>query len=170
MTLPYELNDATRSTVSRVRVVKVDDKKSQQFVNLKVRKSEEHDKVLSIQPHGFSSNPPNDTEGVLIQMGGRSDRSLLLLGSHEKHRPKETKAGGALLYDDKGNVVYSRGEDGISVNAKTGVVEVRSQNDKVTVKPGGGKNVYLGGDGTDGSYAKVMTESGPSINVYAKIG
>ena len=33
-----------------------------------------------------------------------------------------------------------------------------------------GQNIYLGGDGTGGGYSHVMTEAGPSTNVFAKAG
>lgn len=166
----FEHDDAVRSLLRRARVVKVDDSKSQQFVDLSGMASEKPKKIFRPQAHGFTSNPPVDSEGLLLALGGRSDRSVYLDGGHKDYRPKDTPQGGAILYDDKGNVVFAKSAGGLAVNAKTGQVEVRSQNDKVWVKPGSGKNVYLGGDGSDGSYAKVMTEDGPALNVYAKVG
>jgi hypothetical protein len=40
--------------------------------------------------------------------------------------------------------------------------------DEASVSPGAGR-LNLGGDGSDGSYFKVLTLGGPSINVYAKV-
>lgn len=165
----YELEDALRSMIRRARVLKVDDSGSQQRLDLAGLKDERPEKIVRVLPHGFSSVPNAEAEGLMLQLGGRSDRTLFLGGEHKDHRPKNLKMGQAVLYDDKGNVVFAKSSDGISINAKTGVVEVRSHSEKVTVKPGDGKNVYLGGDGTDGVYSKVVTEDGPSMNVFARI-
>lgn len=170
MALNYEHDDALRSMLRRARVLKVYDDGTQQKLDLGVLKNERPEKIVRVLPHGFSSNPNADAEGILLQLGGRSDRSLFLGGEHKDYRQKNLKPGEAVLYDDKGNVIYAKGSNGLSVNSKTGQVEVRSQNDKITVKPGDGEFVYLGGDGTDGTYSFVMTEDGPSINVKAKTG
>lgn len=165
----HDHEDAIRSMVRRARVTKVDDSGSQQLVDLVALASDKPQKIVRVLPHGFSSVPNDDAEGVLLALGGRSDRVMFLGGEHKDHRPKNLQSGQAVLYDDKGNVVFAKGGDGVSVNAKTGVVEIRSQSDKITLKPGDGKNVYLGGDGTDGVYSKVVTEDGPSMNVFARI-
>lgn len=166
----FEHDDAIRSIIRRARVIKVDDSGTQQKLNLVGLASDKPEKIVRALPHGFTSNPPADAEGVLLALGGRSDRAMFIGGEHKDHRQKNLKAGQAVLYDDKGNVIFAKGSDGVELDAKTGVVSIRSRTEKVTVKPGGGKNVYLGGDGTDGAYARVMTESGPSVNVYAKVG
>lgn len=159
------------ATLRRATVQKIDDSGTQQILRkMTGLKSETFEDVYRPQPHGLSSVPPDGSEGLFLALGGRSDRLVGLGFEHKDFRPKNTPTGATVLYDDKGNVVFAKGDGGISVNAKKGTVEVRSQNDKVTVKPGDGKFVFLGGDGTDGSYAFVMTESGPSINVKAKIG
>lgn len=164
-----EHDDMVRSVIRRSRVMKVYDDGTQQKIDLAGLKNERPEKIVRILPHGFTSNPNREAEGVMIQLGGRSDRTLFIGGEHKDYRQKNLKEGQAVLYDDKGNVIFAKGDDGVSVNAKKGVVEIRSQTDKVTVKPGSGKNVYLGGDGTDGTYARVVTESGPSSNVFAKV-
>jgi phage baseplate assembly protein V len=145
----------------RVTLVKTDDSGTQQKMKLRGLKSEELDEIVRILPHGFSSNPPVDAEGIILSLGGRSDRALVLGIEHKDHRPKNLPLGTSILYDDKGNVIFVKGSDGIFIDAKEG---------KVYVKPGAGQNVYLGGTGADGSYAKVVTEAGPAINVFAKIG
>lgn len=156
----YEHDDAVRTILRRARVLKVDDGGTQQKLDLAGLRNERPQKIVRVLPHGFSSNPPPEAEGVLIQLGGRSDRSLFIGGEHKDHRQKSLKTGQAVLYDDKGNVIFAKGTDGIAVHAKDG---------KVYVKPGDGKKVFLGGDGDDGAYARVMTEDGPSANVYAKL-
>jgi phage gp45-like len=103
--MQWEHDDAVRVTTRRSRIVKVDDKGSQQRVDLKGLKQEEPQKVWRPQDFGFSSNPPKDSDGVMIQMGSRSDRTLYLDGGHEKYRPKNTPEGGAVLFNHTGDII-----------------------------------------------------------------
>lgn len=168
--MQYEHDDALRTMIRRARILKLDDSGTQQKVNLGGYASERPEEIVRVLPHGFTSYPNAQAEGIMLQLAGRSDRTMFFGGEHKDYRQKNLSEGQAVLYDDKGNVVFAKGSGGLSVNAKTGVVEIRAQAEKITVKPGPDKNVYLGGDGTDGTYARVSTESGPAMNVYARIG
>jgi phage gp45-like len=156
----YEHDDALRSMIRRARLLKVDDSGPQQLVDLMGLAGDMPKKVFRPQPHGFSSNPPANADGLMLALGGRSDRPVYLDGGHKDYRPKATPSGAAVLYDDKGNVIFVKGTNGIQISAKSG---------NVTVKPEGGKFVFLGGDGSDGGYDFVMTAAGQSVNVKAKI-
>lgn len=156
----FEHDDALRSMIRRSRLLKVDDSGTQQLVDLMNLAGDAPKKVFRPQDHGFGSNPPKNSEGVVVALGGRSDRLLYLDGGHKDYRQKNLPTGTAVLYDDKGNVIFAKGSSGIVIESKT---------DKIVVKPPNGKNVYLGGDGADGTYAKVSTVSGPALNVYARI-
>lgn len=94
-----------RVTTRRARIVKVNDQGSQQLVDLKVLKNEKPQKVWRPQDFGFSSNPPQDCDGVVTQMGSRSDRTLYQDGGHEKYRPKKTPVGGAVLFNHTGDII-----------------------------------------------------------------
>jgi phage gp45-like len=166
----YEHDDVTRTQMRRARILKVDDSGTQQKVDLGGYKNERPEKIVRVLPHGFTSYPNKEAEGIMLQLAGRSDRTLFLGGEHKDYRQKDLKEGQAVLYDDKGNVIFAKGDDGLRVHAKKGEVEVHSDDQKVWVKPGDGKFVFLGGDGTDGTYDFVLTLSGPSINVKARIG
>lgn len=145
----------------RARLLKTDDSGTQQLVDIAGLASEQMTKVVRAMPHGFASNAPLDSDGILISLGGRSDRAVMLGIEHKDYRQRNLPIGTAVLYDDKGNVVFVKGANGIAIDAKAG---------KVYVKPAAGQNVYLGGTGADGTYDFVVTVSGPSINVKAKIG
>lgn len=51
-----------------------------------------------------------------------------------------------------------------------GIVQIDTTNKKIIVNPKSGWTCFLGGDGSTGTYDFVMTASGPSINVKARIG
>jgi len=147
--------------VRRATALGFDDSKAQQFITeLRGLKGDAPRQVHRLQPFGLSAVPPSGSEGLVLALGGRSDRLLGLGFEHKDHRPKASAVGTAVLYDDKGNVIFVKGADGIEISASTG---------KVTIKPAAGQNVYLGGTGDDGTYAKVITESGPAQNVFAKV-
>ncbi len=101
----FEHDDAMRSTTRRARIVKVDDEGTQQKVNLKGLKNEEPEEIYRPQDHGFTSNPPEDSEGVLVQMGGRSDRSLYMDGGHKKYRPRKIPVGATAIYNHSGDII-----------------------------------------------------------------
>lgn len=157
-----ENRHSTIGTLRRARVEKIDDSGAQQIMRKLVGlKGDQPEDVYRAQPHGFSSHPPAGSEGLFLALGGRSDRLIGIGFEHKDHRPKGSPAGTAMLYDDKGNVVFVKGQSGIVITARQG---------KVTIKPADDEFVYLGGDGSDGMYDFVLTESGPSVNVKAKIG
>lgn len=172
----FEADDAVRTMLRRAAIKKVEDKGSQQIVTATGLKDEEF-KIVRAQTHGFSSNPPVGSEGWVTALGGRSDRLQFHAGEHEKHRPRDTPSGGSVVYDDKGNVSRYLGDDGIWHNAgerpqkMTGKVITITGSDKVVVSVDGttvtvrAGRVDLGGEGG----SAVMTETGPSSVVFAKV-
>lgn len=145
----------------RATAIGFDDSQAQQFITeLRGLKADAPRWVYRAQSFGLSAVPPAGSEGIVIALGGRSDRLLGLGFEHKDYRPKDSPAGTSVLYDDKGNVIFVKGANGIEIKAGVG---------KVTVTPAPGQNVYLGGDVGAGAYARVITESGPAVNVYAKV-
>lgn len=135
----FEHEDGVRVTTRRARIVKVDDSKSQQKVDIKGLKNEKPEKIWRPQDFGFSSNPPKDCDGVLVQMGSRSDRTLYMDGGHEKYRPKKTPVGGSVLFDHTGDIIRVFEKNLDVVHAK-----------KVNIRVGHG---YKAGDSGDSSSA-----------------
>lgn len=174
-----EGRDNLLGMIRRATLLDTDDSGSQQMMRkLRGLRSEFPEDVYRPQPHGLSSHAPAGSEGVLIALGGRSDRLLGIGFEHKDHRPRDLPRGATVLYDDKGNIVYLKSADGVAIEAKVGKVTIEAKageitieakSGKVSIKPSAGQNVYLGGDGADGTYARVMTESGPSANVFAKV-
>lgn len=130
----WEHEDAIRVTTRRSRIVKVDDSQTQQRVDVKGLKNEEPKKIWRPQDFGFSSNPPPDCDGVMIQMGSRSDRTLYMDGGHEKYRPKNTPQGGSVLFNHTGDIIRV-------FKDKLDVVHQKTINIKI------GKGYNVGGSG-----------------------
>jgi Bacteriophage Mu Gp45 spike protein len=103
--MQFEHEDSIRVTTRRARIVKVDDSGSQQLVDLKVLKNEKPKKVWRPQEFGSTSVPPEDCDGVVAQMGSRSDRTLYYDGGHEKYRPKNTPNGCKAIFNMHGDII-----------------------------------------------------------------
>jgi phage gp45-like len=103
--MQWEHDDAVRSTTRRARIVEVDDSKSQQRVDLRGLKNEKPKKIWRPQDFGYTSNPPKDSDGIMEQMGGRSDRTVYRDGGHEKYRPKKTPEGCSALFNMHGDII-----------------------------------------------------------------
>lgn len=181
-----------RNSGHRYAIVKIDDSGDIQMVDANGLADEQHTKIMRVYPHGFSSYSPKDSHMLALGLGGRRDLLVALGGEHPDKRIKNLKEGESVLYDSEGNVVYMKIDKGISCNAKKGPVEITSQADAINVSSKkdttlkseakttitsqsdaafGSKSgiTYVGGDGTDGAYDWVMTNSGPSSHVKAKL-
>jgi len=165
-----EHHDGILGTLRRGVVVKVDDSGVQQLLDVQGLASDQPQGVWHLFPHGFSSNSPTGADGILKALGGRSDRLIFIGGEHNKYRQKNLPSGNAVLYDDKGNVVWMQSGQGIAVTAAAGNIVVTTQKGTVSIDASG-QIVYLGGNPSKGgAFAAVLTEAGPSPFVMARIG
>lgn len=137
--MSYELDDATRPTTRRVKVEKIDDKGTQQFADLTGYKDETPKRIWHTQPFGFSTNPPAGSDGIIDQMGSRSDRTFYRDAGHEKYRPKRTPEGGSNVFDNAGNILRIYPEHADLVHKK-----------KLTLRIGKGYKIDTESD--DGGY------------------
>lgn len=162
MSMDWEHDDAVRSIMRRAALTKdADDKETQQRVNLRGFKSDEPEEIHRFQLPGIHSVPLKGSEGVYLEMGGRSDRGLFLGGEHKDHKPKGKEAGDTFLYDHHGNILSLVKKEYRVVHGKE--AHIVAAGIPITIKNG---NVYLG---IDGGGARVATEKGYSTNVYAKV-
>lgn len=103
----YEHEDAVRSATRRGRIVNVDDSGTQQLVDLSIMAGEKPEKIWRVMDFGHFSVPPKDTDGAVIQMGSRSDRTLYIDGGHKDYRPRSRPAGSSGLFDQYGNLIQT---------------------------------------------------------------
>lgn len=162
----------SRTNLFRTELTGVDDTGEMQLGSGYGYAGEEVDKVQIVRQHGLASYAPMGSHGIGI--AGSGERSLVaFLGlEHQDHRPRDLKEGNTTLYDAAGNATRMLGDDGIWHDAAdrpqkmTGKTVTLQATENASL---GGKKVYLGGDGTDGTYAPVMTAQGPSSVVFAKL-
>jgi phage gp45-like len=143
----------------RAQLVSLDDSGVRQLLALSGLKADQPPKVPRMADFGFASSPPPGADFLLLSLGGGS-RMMAIGGEHKDYRQANLPSGTSVLYDASGNVIFAKGSNGIVVKANEGTI---------VVSPADGQNLYLGGDGTDGTYQQVRTVGGFSINVYAKV-
>jgi phage gp45-like len=155
------------STITRGKIVSVDDSPRGQLVTIQGYSGETFSGVLRGQPHGFSSNPPIGSIGYFLRLGS-SDR-LMAIGYDDASRPLGSPSGTSVLYDASGNLLFAKGAAGISIKAVAGGVMVEAQTGTITLKRGAlsvtvsDERVDLGGPGG----SQVVTLAGPSSKVFA---
>jgi len=155
-----EHDDAIRSMIRRASIDSVDDRQGQQLVDARGLARDRYEKIHRTQDYGVSSNPPAGSEGLLLALGGRSDRVAMISAYAPEHRRRNLPPGGVALHDDRKNVHRRL--------APTGQ-EIYSVGD-IKVWRKSGKKVYLGGDPSQGGvFAPVMTSAGPSEVVFALV-
>lgn len=165
----------SETSLFRLEHLRTDDSGDIQRVDILGHANEQMDAAIRPQPHGFTSNPPKGSNGIGLRARGMSELPIILGLEHHEKRPRKLKPGQSVVYDDKGNVSRYLGDDGIWHDAGSRSHKLTGK--KITILADGDdasigskdKKTYLGGDGKDGSYAAVMTESGASTVVFAKL-
>lgn len=153
------------STITRGRIVSVDDSGETQTLTAEGYAGERFSEVQRPQAHGFSSHPPEGATGTFLRMGS-SDR-LMALGYETPSRPRNLPPGVPALYNADGTIwkllpnkadLDHGGKN--SHERAIGKKKVEVVDWFQVVGP-----VYLGYP----PYYPVMTAGGPSNHVFAGI-
>ena len=81
------------------------------------------DDIPAILHFGLSSNPPLESEVVMVRRGGDRSQAVAIGTSHRPSRPKGLKPGDTTLYDVRGRHILLNA-DGIEIDGKGGPVRV----------------------------------------------
>lgn len=114
------LNPLKRKIVSMIAcalIKAVDDSKSIQLVKLSILKDELLEGVERIQQFGFTSVPPENSEAVILFVGGNRSHGLVIATESARYRLKHLPTGAVALYNQNGDYIKLV-KDKIEVNAK----------------------------------------------------
>lgn len=113
---------ATRiaNTVARAVIKNVDDSTKVQLLQLGVLDNETRDDVEFFGQYGFTSNPPDDTEAVVICVGGRRDHPLAIGTENRQYRIRNLERGEVAVYNDTGAKIVFKANGDIEVTPKSG--------------------------------------------------
>lgn len=107
-----------RRLIARGRVTLVDDSKTAQLVQVSINGLETSDSRIRMAEFGFSSNPPEGSDAVLINVAGDPSASAVIATNHQPSRPTGMASGESMLYSQDGKHVYLTADGGIVVEAK----------------------------------------------------
>ncbi|NTZ82191.1 phage baseplate assembly protein V [Burkholderia metallica] len=112
--------------IGAARITTFNDAGSVQKLQVKVNGLETIDNLANLMHFGFSSGPPIGTDVAIVFIGGDRSNGVVVASNHQASRPKDLKAGEAMIYSQDGKQVYLTASGGIIVNANGQDVEVNS--------------------------------------------
>lgn len=123
---------------------------------------EKFENLYRPQADGISTAPKDGALGVALFDRSRENGVVISVESAED-RPKGQATGGKTVYGPNKQAYVLKPDGSITMKSEEG--------DQVLAPKEDGGKVYLGGDPSKGHvFAKVMTDSGPSPYVWARIG
>jgi phage gp45-like len=188
MSMRSAARDAARRafiSISRGTIVKADDTKRWQEVEVRGELGERYKNVEHVHPYGFSATPkpPADdktheaAEAIIVFPDGSRSHPIVLAVGDRRYRLQLKGDGEVALHDDQGQQVYLARDRVVihssnEIHAQRGDAHVLLSGDKAKMQKGdmsvtckGGK-VYLG---SESATAKVMTSAGESQRVLCVV-
>jgi phage gp45-like len=107
----------------------------QQFVSGRGMKGDAFTRVHRVEPHGFMSNPPAGSKGVVLSP--HPDQSYVLGLEHPSHRPAGLPPGASALYDANGNIIKVVMGDGVVIDASGASIILRKGGNSYTLDASG---------------------------------
>jgi len=91
----------------------VDDAEGVQNVQVKLM-AKQLANAERFQEFGFSSNPPKESEVVVLFVSSNQDHPIIVASNNAEHRPKDLAEGDSCLFDAHGNIIKLT-ENGIEI-------------------------------------------------------
>ncbi|SHO65810.1 phage baseplate assembly protein V [Pseudoxanthobacter soli DSM 19599] len=169
-------HDRVGVMLRRMTLSSVDDSGDLQTVSGRTFRTDQPTGIARLLEFGFGSHPPEGSQGLVAALGGRQDRLVALGIGSAAHRPRGLQPGHAVLYDAHGNAIRLFGERvemafaGHAVTVTLRGLEITAAGDDVVIVVDADRRLVLGGDPDEHPIAKVITEAGPALNVWARTG
>lgn len=108
------------------RVSFSDDSQSAQLLQIKLNDSETRDGTPRIAEFGFTSRPPDESDVVLVFLGGDRSKGVVVATGHQASRPRGLARGESMLYDLWGKSIHLTADGGIVIEAQGTPVTVNN--------------------------------------------
>lgn len=152
------------------RILRVDDSGDLQVLQVEGFLGEIRDGVPRISEWGFASNPPADSQAVVLALGGSRGQLVVVGVEDRKTRPKNLPVGASQIHAAGGNRVRCLADGTIEIVnalasvtiAPTGAVTVNGVT--VSVTASGAATVNAGGNATI-SAGGTATVSAPAVSI-----
>jgi len=112
--------------------------------------------VELMQQYGYTSNPPPDSECIVLPLGGRTGHGIIIATEHGTYRLKNLKPGEVALYSDEGDsIVLKRGR----------IIEVTTQTFRINAATA----IELNAPVITGNASGSVSFNTPTVNASAAI-
>ena len=115
--------DGLRSMILKSLIRSVDDTTKLQLVEVTLLSSDDQEDIERVQEYGMTSNPPLESEAVVVQCAGASDNLVCLKVDSAAYRILDLSTGEVCFYsmhgqtiklDASGNTVFNGGDYGVA--------------------------------------------------------
>lgn len=110
--------------ITKVIVDSVQDSKNIQLVKISGLEGEVMDNVERLQNYGFTSNPPKDSEGLIVCIGGNKDHPVLIAVDNGTSRKMGLSTGEVAFYQANGSFVILKNNGDIQLVPKSGKIDI----------------------------------------------
>ncbi len=111
--------------VSRCTLHFIDDSTNTQTAQAEFFDEEVHDNAEVWQQFGFTSVPPNGSEGIALFMGGERKSPFIIATENKEKRPHNLKEGESSIYSDCGDYLNFKNKN---------CAELKTKEFKITTK------------------------------------
>jgi phage baseplate assembly protein V len=108
--------------ITKTILVSLDDSGAIQKLILDCLKDERRGDVDRYQEFGFSSNPPEGAEIIMLSLGGSRSHNIGIASEDRRYRLKNLAPGESVLYNQAGDYVKIKADGTIEVKASTKVL------------------------------------------------
>lgn len=114
--------DAIMLLTGKAVITLVDDTKDIQEVQLSALAGETLSRVPRVQNFGFASNPPKDSEAIIVSLGAQRENVVVVTADNRKVRFKNLAPGECAVYTDDGTVIHLKKGGLVDVIAATKIL------------------------------------------------
>ena len=93
----------------------MNDATSLQLVKVSTYDGSISDDIERIQNYGFTSNPPTDSEAIVLYIGGRQDNGIVIVCDNATSRIKNLVSGESAMYSSFGQVLKHNADGSTSL-------------------------------------------------------
>lgn len=98
---------------------KVDDSTKLQLVRVMLDSNDDHIDVERLQQYGITSNPPTDSETLVLNISGSNDKSFVIVCESGEYRLKNLDNGEVCLYSMYQQQIHLKKDGSITISANT---------------------------------------------------
>lgn len=110
------LANRARAAITKALVESVIDSGEIQLVKVSGLADEVFDDIERLQNYGLSSNPPSNSEAILVNICGSRDHVLAIVVDNAENRPKDLESGETMVYAKFGNKIKLDKDGNIKLN------------------------------------------------------